>query len=120
MARIRKDLAFNIVARVNAGKKTFDEPEKNPKNDKEAQGIIYQYGNLYDDDAEFRKEINKAYGIDDIYDEQETAREGRRHWMDYIPSYVPDDFANRQNVPAYQPTDRKNAGKKSDPNDIFE
>lgn len=127
--RIRKDIAFKIVARVNAGKKTLEKPEENPKNDKEAQEIIYQYGSLYDDDAEFRKEINNAYGIDDIYDEQETAGEGRRHWMDvpmgnptpYTPGYVPDDFANRQNVPAYQPTDRNgnpNAGKKGNPNKV--
>jgi hypothetical protein len=79
--RIRRDVANKIVDRMNADiekrnkEKKINEPKEEliakPKNDKEAQAIIYQGGDLYDDDADFRKDINGAYGIEDIYAEEE-------------------------------------------------
>ena len=79
--RIRRDVANKIVDRMNAEiekrnkEKKVTEPKEEliakPKNDKEAQAIIYQGGDLYDDDADFRKDINGAYGIEDIYAEEE-------------------------------------------------
>ena len=79
--RIRRDVANKIVDRMNAEiekrnkEKKVTEPKEEliakPKNDKEAQAIIYQGGDLYDDDADFRKDINGTYGIEDIYAEEE-------------------------------------------------
>lgn len=78
--RIRRDVAIKIVDRMNAEiekrnkEKKVIEPKEDliakPKNDKEAQAIIYQNGGLYDDDTDFRKDINGAYGIEDIYAEE--------------------------------------------------
>lgn len=88
--RIRRDVANKIVDRMNAEiEKRNKEKEKyepkeeliaKPKNDKEAQAIIYQNGGLYDDDTDFRKDINGTYGIKDIYAEEQPQQQ--RHWMD--------------------------------------
>lgn len=89
--RIRRDVANKIVDRMNAEiekrnkEKKVTEPKEEliakPKNDKEAQAIIYQSGDLYDDDADFRKDINGTYGIEDIYDESQSVQmdDGRFH-----------------------------------------
>lgn len=79
--RIRRDLANKIAERINADVDAWNSDPNNirnprerinsPKSDKEASKIIYQYGNIYDDDSDFRKKVNSDYGIDDIYDEQE-------------------------------------------------
>lgn len=81
--KIRKDIANKIVERHNAGvearnaekkknnrfidEKELEKPLAKPKNDKESEGIIYQLGGMYDEDDGFRKDINEAYGIEDIY-----------------------------------------------------
>jgi len=75
--KIRKNVADKIVDKLNKdieernkSKKVTEEKEKpisKPKSDKEAQEILYQYGGLYDDDADFRDGINSTYGIEDIY-----------------------------------------------------
>lgn len=75
--KIRKNVADKIVDKLNKdieernkSKKVTEEKEKpisKPKSDKEAQEILYQYGGLYNDDAEFRDGINSTYGIEDIY-----------------------------------------------------
>lgn len=78
--KIRKNVADKIVDKLNKdieernkSKKVTEEKEKpisKPKSDKEAQEILYQYGGLYDDDADFRDGINSTYGIEDIYAEE--------------------------------------------------
>ena len=84
--KISKDIANKIVDRYNKGveernaekrknnkfidEKELEKPLAKPKNNNESEGIIYQLGGMYDDDTDFRKDINSTYGIDDIYAEE--------------------------------------------------
>lgn len=96
--KIRKDIANKIVEAQN---KKIAEENKNrkmteqiplmekPKNDKEAEAIIYQHGDIYDTDEDFRKGINSAYGIEDPYTEEEpvTAPQPQYGMPWYQPRY---------------------------------
>jgi len=77
--KIQRDVANKIVDRLNRDieernktKGPLDKEPlvKKPKNPNEAASIIYQYGDLYDEDNDLRNDINSNYGIEDIYDEE--------------------------------------------------
>lgn len=78
--KIRKDIANKIVEAKN--KQIQEENKKRkvteqipllekPKNDKEAEQIIYQNDDIYDTDEALRNDINAAYGIEDPYAEEQ-------------------------------------------------
>lgn len=101
--KISKDIANKIVDRYNKGveernaekrknnkfidEKELEKPLAKPKNNKESEGIIYQLGDMYDDDTDFRKDINSTYGIEDIYNEPEPVVATQPQYQ--MPTYQP-------------------------------
>lgn len=100
--KIRKDIANKIVEAKN--KQIQEENKKRkvteqipllekPKNDKEAEQIIYQNDDIYDTDEALRNDINAAYGIEDPYAEEEEAAPQPKYQM---PTYTPSWMAPAQ------------------------